>query len=177
MELTQEVLGNILAKIFNIDRKFVTIKQGNWFNPQTSPYIENKPLTWVRYRITEDIPVSSPGVSEDEDESGNSFQTIETQMETDIEMDFIGTRAEECANSVKNWNLRADVVEQLETVRATLMLTKRRSRTFNYTQEGMNGQLAYNANFKVARTSVAPTGAEKLSDIDTIIIDGGGLNV
>jgi hypothetical protein len=215
LELTQDTLKGILANIFDIDTKYITLKQGNWFNAQDlQAIVTNKPLTWVRYRILDDIPITTSGLDEDDDpdnpilkdgtivsldENGDpildgngdptyeqvpvldddgeptyeQMQVLVTQMITPVELNFIGARAELCAKSVKNWLNRADVTEQFTTVGAKVMAVDRRATPFDYIQEGMNSTLAYSANFRLARKSLQPTGALKLDNTYSIILEGG----
>jgi hypothetical protein len=175
-ELTQELLQTILSNIFNIDKKHITLKQGNWFTPQSILINSDKPLTWVRHLILDDIPVTVPGydtdiVVNDENEE-EEIQVLVTQVITPVQLDFIGKRAEECAKSVKNWLRRLDVINQFETVNAKLMAVDRKATPFNYIQEGMASTLAYNSNFKLARKSVEPTGAIKVDSSYSVEIEG-----
>lgn len=176
-ELTQGVLRDILSVIFDIDEDYIVLKQGNWFGAQAIQDLnDNKPMTWIRYRILDDIPLSTPGYDTDYDEDSNLIEVIVTQVFTPIELDFIGTRAEECAKSIRNWPLRTDVQSQFESVGAKVMMTDRRVSTFDYIQEGLNNNLAYNSNFKLARKSVIPTGATLIDDTWSVQIEGSTIN-
>lgn len=192
-ELTQDSLRTILAVIFGITTPYITLKQGNWLNAiDAQALVANKPLTWIRYRILDDIPITTSGLDEDDDPDNpildinddpvlddngeptyEQMQVLVTQVITPVELNFIGTRAELCAKSIKNWLNRADVEEQFTTVGAKVMAVDRKATPFDYIQEGMNNTLAYSANFRLARKSLQPTGALKLDNTYNIILEGG----
>jgi hypothetical protein len=174
-EITQELMQEIFATIFDIDEAYIVPKQGNWFTPQAALELLEKPMTWLGYLITKDSPVSTPGYDVDVDVDDNPIQVLVTQCIVEIELNFIGTRAEECAKSVKNWVYRSDVEAQLARINGRMMNTDCVATPFNYIQEGMNTTLAWNVNFKIARKSIMPTGHLVIDETYNVEI-GGTIN-
>jgi len=174
-DLTNTNLRTILSTILDIDEDYIVLKQRNWFTAQAQKDLEDKPMTWVAYKILKNTPVSTTGHDYDIDDDGNYFDILVTQIITDIELNFIGTRAEETANSIKDWNQREDVYDEFLDVNGALMNTLCDPRTFDYIQEGMNTVTGWAVNIKIARKSVVPTESLLIDDTYNFVI-GGEIN-
>ena len=167
--MTQEQLGKALARIFKIDQKYVVLLQGNWFNPQYMLPTAQKPMTWVAYRIAEQKPITVPYYSigtDDKNYAGNDLMAY-------VRLQIVGTRAEELAQSVGLWTMRADVLSEFAELNAGLMYSDFSAVTTNFYQDGMNEILSYNVTFKLAWKNEIQSNQEILTDV-TI---GGTINV
>jgi hypothetical protein len=140
----QEELRTFFSTIFGIDEKFIIPKQWNWYNPQSSLELVEKPLTWLAYRIKSNDPISTNWKNENND--------LESYNIASIELQFIGKRAEEYANSIQFFPERQDVMDELVDCEGVIMRTDFKVYTTDYIQDGLNSILAFNTNFKIEWT-------------------------
>ena len=149
MALSQTTLRTTLATILSVDPKYIVPKQGNWFNPQDMLPTEEKPLTWVAYRISRAKPRIIPVLVEDED-GKRSFTFIVSK----VDLQIVGTRAEALAESVAHWMRRQDVRDAFELIDASLMAQDFTTSVLDFYQDGANNILSYNVSFYVVWESV-----------------------
>lgn len=83
-------------------------------------------------------------VSDDGTKNGAATEKIAT-----IDLQFIGPKAEDIAQSVALWPLRADVAQALKTVQGALLPCDMEARSSNFYQDGANTVLAWNVQIKV----------------------------
>lgn len=163
MALSQSSLRTILATIFSVDAKYIVPKQGNWFNPQDMLPTEEKPLTWVAFRISKARPRMIPVLIEDID-GVRSVQVIISR----VDLQIVGTRAEELAASVSHWLRRQDVKDAFATEDAELIAQDFSVTALDFYQDGANNILSYNVRISVLWESVieAPSGGTYLKTAD-----------
>lgn len=151
-EVNQTSLRDFFTNIFNINKKYVVLKQGNWFNPQSMLPTEEKPKTWVAYRIKTNTPRTKPILMSEtiEDEIVYFYKTSKIAK---IELQFVGTRAEEYANSVEYFPFRSDVDNELTDCEGVVMLKNFEVITTDFYQDGKNDILSYITNFNIAWTA------------------------
>ena len=145
MELNQTTLRGILAAILSVNEKYVVPKQGNWFNPQeANPDIEN----WCAYQIRQNRPRTLPFY--DAGTEGNTQKNAGAVLKiADIDLQFVGPKSEELANSVAFWSLRSDVQEQLEQVHGAIMNDEYDAISSIFMQDGNNTVMAWNTSIRV----------------------------
>lgn len=157
MELNQTTLRGILAQILSVDPKYIVPKQGNWFNPQeANANIEN----WVAYQIRRNRPRTTPFYEKGTNTVNNTTTTVNSvvvQKIAEIDLQFVGPRSEELANSVAMWPLRADVKTQFQTVQGAIMNGEYDAISSNFMQDGNNTVLAWNVSFRVLWYSILDT--------------------
>ena len=151
-EINQASLRDFFKTVFNINKKYVVLKQGNWFNPQSMLPTAEKPKTWVAYRIKTNTPRTKPILMSETIEDQIVY-FYKTYMIAKIEMQFVGTRAEEYANSIIYFPCRKDVSEQLEECEGVIMLKNFEVITTDFYQDGNNDILSYLTNFSIAWTA------------------------
>ena len=121
MELNQTTLRGILAAVLSVNEKYIVPKQGNWWNPQTAnANIEN----WCAYQIRRNRPRTSPFYNEGSDTANNTTTPVNgvaVLKIADIDLQFVGPKSEELANSVAAWPLRSDVKTQCAKVHGAIM--------------------------------------------------------
>jgi hypothetical protein len=153
MELNQTTLRGILAQILSVDPKYIVPKQGNWFNPQeANANIEN----WVAYQIRRNRPRTTP-FYEVGTNLNQKVNSVAVQKIAEIDLQFVGPRSEELANSVAMWPLRSDVKAQFQTVQGAIMNGEYDAVSSNFMQDGNNTVLAWNVSFKVLWYSILDT--------------------
>ena len=153
MELNQTTLRGILAQILSVDQKYIVPRQGNWFNPQEANVnIEN----WCGYVIRRNRPRTAPfyEVGTQNNQKVNSVAVLKL---AEIDLQFVGPRSEELANSIAMWPLRSDVKAQFETVHGAVMTDEYDAVSSNFMQDGNNTVLAWNVSFKVLWYSILDT--------------------
>jgi|WetSurMetagenome_2_1015567.scaffolds.fasta_scaffold377704_2 hypothetical protein len=172
----QEELKTFLATIFDIDEKYVLPKQWNWYNPQSVLAIGEKPLTWVAYKIKSNDPIT-PNWEVKESEIVNNVTVWKRYLASyniaRIELQFIGTRAEEYANSIQFFPERQDVIDELQDCEGVIMRSDFKVYPTDYIQEGLNSVLSFNTNFKIEWTKKQLVNQEIAQGIETI---GGSIN-
>jgi hypothetical protein len=171
-QVNQEELRTFLSTVFGIDEKYVVPKQFNWYNPQSYLTKEEQPLTWVAYKIKENNPITTnfPVI---EDIDSVLIQYKASYNIAKIELQFIGVRAEEYANSIQFFPDRQDVVDELEDCEGVVMQNDFKVYPTDYIQDGLNSVLSWNVNFKIEWTKKQPVNQEIAQGIDTI---GGTIN-
>ena len=153
MELNQTTLRGILAAILSVNEKYIVPKQGNWWNPQTAnANIEN----WCAYQIRRNKPRTVPFYNEGKD-NGQPVNSVAVLKIAEIDLQFVGPRSEELANSVAMWPFRSDVKEQLEAVHGAIMNDEYDAVSSPFYQEGANTVTAWNTSFKVLWYSILDT--------------------
>jgi hypothetical protein len=155
MALDQTSFRTILAAILLIDPKYIVPKQGNWFNPQDIELGENKPDTWVAFKIRKGEPVNMPMLQPVTDHPDRLASVSWYISFCDIQ--FNGKRAELLAQSVAHWIHRADVKAQLRTIDAEMMASDTSYKVDSYYQDGLNTNLAFRVTIKVFHTSAIET--------------------
>lgn len=162
MELNQTTLRGILAQILSVDPKYIVPKQGNWFNPQeANANIEN----WVAYQIRRNRPRTTP-FYEVGTNLNQKVNSVAVQKIAEIDLQFVGPRSEELANSVAMWPLRSDVKAQFQTVQGAIMNGEFDAVSSNFMQDGNNTVLAWNVSFKVLWYSILDTNQGPMPQID-----------
>ena len=149
MELNQKTLRGILAAILSVNEKYVVPKQGNWWNPQEQ---NGAPTNWCAYLIRSNRPRTAPGYIS---EKGVNYAV--TQKMAKIELQFVGTDAEELAQSVSLWHLRGDVQEQFRSVQGAVMYCDADAVPSIFAQDGTNTVLAWNTTVSVLWWSMKQT--------------------
>lgn len=145
MELNQTTLRGILAQILSVDPKYVVPKQGNWWNPQAKdPNID----TWCAYQIRRNRPRTTP-FYEVGTTNNQKVNSVAVQKIAEIDLQFVGPKSEELANSVAMWPLRSDVKAQFQTVQGAIMNGEYDAVSSNFYQEGGNTVLAWNVSLRV----------------------------
>lgn len=153
MELNQTTLRGILAQILSVDQKYIVPKQGNWFNPQEANVnIEN----WCAYQIRRNRPRTVP-FYETGTINNQKVNSVAVQKIAEIDLQFVGPRSEELAESVAMWPLRSDVKAQFQTVQGAVMNDEYDAISSNFMQDGNNNVLAWNVSFKVLWYSLLDT--------------------
>lgn len=162
MELNQTTLRGILAQILSVDPKYIVPKQGNWFNPQeANANIEN----WVAYQIRRNRPRTTP-FYEVGTNLNQKVNSVAVQKIAEIDLQFVGPRSEELANSVAMWPLRSDVKAQFQTVQGAIMNGEFDAVSSNFMQDGNNTVLAWNVSFRVLWYSILDTNQGAMPQID-----------
>lgn len=149
MALSQSTLRSTLATILSVDPKYIVPKQGNWFNPQDMLPSEERPLTWIAYRISNAKPRMIPVLIEDTD-GKRSINFIVSK----VDLQIVGTRAEELSISTVHWLKRQDVITAFEAIGASLMAEDFSYYVLDFYQDGGNNILSYNVSFRVIWESV-----------------------
>lgn len=144
MALTQSTLRSILVATLSVDERYIVPKQGNWFNPQDMLPTEQKPSTWIAYRISKAVPKMIPFLEEDSDgqRSGELFISK-------VDLQIVGTEAEELAQSMSHWLRRQDVKTAFENIDAVLLADRFSYYVLDFYQDGGNNILSYNVSFSV----------------------------
>lgn len=158
MELNMTTLRGILATILSVDSKYVVPKQGNWWNPQDK---QSNIANWCAYRIKSNRPVTSPFYDE-EDEQNKAV----ILKQAEIELQFVGPKSEDLANSVAFWSLRSDVQEQFKSVQGAILYDDCAAISSFFVQDGNNTVMAWNTTFSVNWYSQQPTGQGKMPFIN-----------
>ncbi len=165
MELNQTTLRGILAAILSVDQKYVVPKQGNWFNPQEANLnIEN----WCAYQIRQNRPRTLPFY--DAGTEGNTQKNAGAVLKiANIELQFVGPKSEQLANSVAFWSLRSDVQEQLAQVHGAIMNDEYDAISSIFSQDGNNTVMAWNTSVRVKWYDILETNQGRMPGL---IFDG-----
>jgi hypothetical protein len=162
MELNQTTLRGILAAVLSVDPKYVVPKQGNWWNPQAkNANIAN----WCAYQIRRNRPRTTP-FYEVGTTNNQKVNSVAVQKIAEIDLQFVGPKSEELANSVAMWPLRSDVKAQFQTVQGAIMNGEYDAVSSNFYQEGGNTVLAWNVSFRVLWYSLKDTNQGAMPQID-----------
>lgn len=165
MELNQTTLRGILAAILSVDQKYIVPKQGNWWNPQQpGANIEN----WCAYQIRRSRPRTTPFYNEGSD-NGTPVNGVAVLKITEIDLQFVGPKSEDLANSVALWPMRADVQEQFRAVHGAIMNDEFDAISSNFAQDGANTVLAWNTTIRVQWWSILDTNQGSMPDL---LLDG-----
>ena len=157
MELNQTTLRGILAAILSVNEKYVVPKQGNWFNPQeANADIEN----WCAYQIRQNRPRTLPFYDVGEKTQGQ----LKTKVNggavlkiAEIDLQFVGPKSEELANSVAFWPMRSDVKQQFKQVQGAIMNDEFDAISSIFSQDGNNTVMAWNTSIRVQWYSLLDT--------------------
>ena len=162
--MKQEELRTILSTVFNVDSKYVVPKQGNWWNPQDS---DEKAATWVAFIIRSPKPRTQSVIFNDPDVGPISAQYFTGT----VELQIVGTDAEDVAYSVGHWLDRYDVVSLFDSYKAQLMADGIGSFIVStFAQDGLNTVLAYNVSFGMEWADFAYSAGQSL--LETVDIEG-----
>ena len=161
MDLTQKTLRGILAHILSVDEAYIVPKQGNWWNPQEN---KAKPDTWCAYVIRSNVPRIVPFYLADGKTNSATVEKIAT-----IDLQFVGVQAEEVAQSVAFWPLRADVQKAFKAVRGAIMNDATEAISSPFYQDGNNAVVAWNVTFKVLWYQLIDTMQKKM---DAVVLSG-----
>ena len=153
MELNQTTLRGILAQILSVNPKYVVPKQGNWWNPQAK---DANIANWCAYQIRRNRPRTTP-FYEVGTTNNQKVNSVAVQKIAEIDLQFVGPKSEELANSVSMWPLRSDVKAQFQTVQGAIMNGEYDAVSSNFYQEGGNTVLAWNVSFRVLWYSLKDT--------------------
>ena len=153
MELNQTTLRGILAQILSVDEKYVVLKQGNWWNPQSK---DANIANWCAYQIRRNRPRTTPFYDEGIN-NGQPVNGVAVLKIAEIDLQFVGPQSEDLANSVAMWPLRADVQEQFRTVHGAIMNDEYDAVSSVFYQEGGNTVMAWNVSFSVMWYSIMDT--------------------
>jgi hypothetical protein len=171
MALDQTTFRSILVQVLSIDEEFIVPKQGNWFNPQDIQKSPNKPDVWVAFKIGQAKGVNVPMLMFTDD-TKTSMSSVSWYI-SKCDIQFLGKRAEELAQSVAHWVHRSDVKNAFRANNAEFMACEAGYRVDSYYQDGLNTNLAYRVTIKVLHSSAIETTQERwLTEIPT-----GGLFV
>jgi hypothetical protein len=154
-----------LAAILSVNEKYVVPKQGNWFNPQeANANIEN----WCAYQIRQNRPRTLPFYDVGTQRQGQ----VETKVNggavlkiADIDLQFVGPRSEELANSVAFWPLRSDVQTQFKTVQGAILNDEYDAVSSFFMQEGNNTVMAWNTSIRVQWYSLLDTNQGRMPSL------------
>lgn len=137
MQLNQMSLRGILAAVLSVDEKYVVPKQGNWWNPQE---VNNDVETWCAYRIKSNTARTAPMYQE----LKNGINSVVVLKLAIIELQFVGVLAEQLAQSVAFWNMRADVKAEFEKVGGAVLYSDKNAISSDFYQDGNNDVVAWN---------------------------------
>ena len=146
MELNQTTLRGILATILSCSQDYVVPKQGNWWNPQEAAAV--RPNTWCAYVIRSNRPVTAPWFEPGVKNQVPANRALVNKI-ANIDLQFVGPRAEELAQSVAYWPARADVAKEFAKAGGAILYTDMEARSSSFYQDGANNVLAWNVSIKV----------------------------
>ena len=145
--ITQDIVRTVLQATFQVPIDRVVPKQGNWWSPQD---ITNSG-TWVAFLLTNGNPRVLPF-----DQQGTApILNVGSQISTsyvlsDITLQIVGPDAELLAMSIQHWLNRSDIVALWDSHQAQLCGDALgRYEVSSFTQDGLNGVLAYNSRFSL----------------------------
>lgn len=141
MVLNQTNLRGILAQILSVDTKYIVPKQGNWWNPQEEL---NSPHTWCAYLIRRNKPRTAPFYVSVDNKNLLVVEKIAT-----IDLQFVGEKSEDIAQSVAMWPNRSDVQEALAQVHGAIMYDDLEAKSSPFYQDGNNTVMAWNVTIRV----------------------------
>lgn len=149
MVLNQTNLRGILAQILSVNTKYIVPKQGNWWNPQEEV---NSPHTWCAYLIRSNRPRTAPFYV-----SFNNQNLLAVEKIATIDLQFVGEKSEDIAQSVAMWTNRSDVQEALAQVHGAIMYNDMEAKSSPFYQDGNNTVMAWNVTIRVLWYDVAET--------------------
>ena len=165
MALNQTTLRGILAQILSVDEKYIVPKQGNWYNPQeANPNIE----TWCAYRVKSNRPRTTPFYKDSEKNVNNAVQnynSVNVLKIADIDLQFVGAKSEELANSVSFWNLRGDVKSAFAAVQGSVLYDEKTAISSDFYQDGNNTIVAWNTSIRVLWYDSMETNQSKITQV------------
>ena len=152
--ITQTTLKTILTTAFGVDTKFIVPKQGNWWNPQDAL----NGGTFIAYIIRRTVPVAlaysqlgtDPVLIPPETIIKTGSENSTALVISDVELQIVGSDAEELALSIQHWLNRSDINALFDTYNAQLCADGLGDFTVSaFSQEGLNTTFAYNTRFRV----------------------------
>ena len=149
MVLNQTNLRGILAQILSVNTKYIVPKQGNWWNPQEEV---NSPHTWCAYLIRSNRPRTAPFYV-----SINNQNLLAVEKIATIDLQFVGEKSEDIAQSVAMWTNRSDVQEALAQVHGAIMYNDMEAKSSPFYQDGNNTVMAWNVTIRVLWYDVPET--------------------
>lgn len=149
MVLNQTNLRGILAQILSVNTKYIVPKQGNWWNPQEEV---NSPHTWCAYLIRSNSPRTAPFYVSIDNQNLLAVEKIAT-----IDLQFVGEKSEDIAQSVAMWPNRSDVQEALSQVHGAIMYNDMEAKSSPFYQDGNNTVMAWNVTIRVLWYDIAET--------------------
>lgn len=159
MQLNQTNLRGILAKILSVDKSHIVPKQANWWNPQSR--LKNI-STWCAYRIKSNKPRTAPFYKEID--GVNCAVVLKLAS---IELQFVGEKSEEIAQSVAFWTLRDDVKNALADVHGSILYEDDTAISSDFFQDGANTVIAWNIpDLKIIWYDIISTNQNSLIRID-----------
>lgn len=161
MELNQTTLRGILAQILLVEPKYVVPKQGNWWNPQAK---DANIANWCAYQIKSNRPRTAPFYDEGNNH-GQPVNGVAVLKIAEIDLQFVGPKSEELANSVAMWPFRSDVKEQLQQVHGAIMNDEYDAISSHFHQEGANTVMAWNTTIRVLWYSIMDTNQGPMPDL------------
>ena len=166
MELNQTTLRGILAAVLSVDPKYVVPKQGNWWNPQSK---EANIANWCAYQIRRNRPRTAPFYQEGKTKANNvttPVNAVAVLKIADIDLQFVGPKSEELANSVAMWPFRSDVKKEFQKVHGAIMTDEYDAVSSLFHQEGANTVMAWNTNISVLWYSILDTNQGRMPALD-----------
>jgi hypothetical protein len=148
INLNNENFRLALATIYGVDKKYIVLKQGNWYNPTS---VSAKPKTWIAYNILRNSPIGLPFYRDNEvteviedEEVTNTYNFAIVLKIAEIDIQFIGTQAEALANNVPLWIIREDVQSELQKFDGKIMGQGQEAYSSSYALDGDNYVTAWN---------------------------------
>jgi hypothetical protein len=170
LDLNNENLRASLSVIYDVDPQYIVLRQGNWYNPVST---EGKPKTWIGYRILKNKPIMLPYYKEeaflDEEENEYYANCLEIVKQAEIDLQFIGDKAEELANNIHIWLNRQDVGDELDKYDGKLMANDLAVYSTDYFLDGENTITAWNVKLNIVWIQKIKTGQIKF---ETVNIEG-----
>jgi hypothetical protein len=159
-----EFVRTFLQTAFGADSSIIVPRVGRWFNPQDLAPNGSKPATWCAYRLGPAISLVNPFYQND-----NEVMKSTAYMKQAIEIQLIGTGAEDAAQSIAHWTNRSDLKNLLDDNLCQLMVSGMGSYIpVHFDQDGENAVLAYNAKVMVQWASIVTPGAQSILTSATV---------
>jgi len=159
--MTQDTVGTILQTIFQLPTGFIVPKQGNWWNPQD---ITNSG-TWIAYLFRPGKPIAYPSI---QDNGDGTYQEFVPMMGT-LELQFVGPDSEALAQSCALWMVRPDIHALFDANYGQLAYEDFGAiEVSNFTQQGLNGVLAYNVRGKIQWANMIQVSSTLITVVDVI---------
>ena len=165
--LNQKNLHGILAAITSVSKNFIVPKQGNWWNPQEANGA--RPNNWLAYGMQH--KQSTLPFYHTADDGRTTGAAV--QMESTINLQFVGPDSEDLAQSVALWYLRTDVKKEFAACGGSLLPGSADPTPSTFYQDGLNTVTAWNVSIRVLWYKVIETEQSKVLTINT----GGQINV
>ena len=163
--MSNKRLGDFIAKALFGKRweemkQFVIPRKGNFVNPQQITDTNTYAIYYVekkKKRLTNS--------SDTEYNEKNAVDTHYATIKSTVRIQFIGTHAEEWADSLLFWDERVDVQNLLLDYDSQLLLGERDIITVPFQQDGYNGEMSYLASFSVLTGITKEEIIEYLTDL------------